>query len=328
MTNTAGRRPHLAQVLSAQYAGRHCRASLSVGSCADRRFLQALQQPHGLHLHGQDHHLWRDGKVFHAGRRLAAIARAGKGRPGGADDAQCAPDAGGDGRVCCARATAVVNVNALYTPARNLNTSSRIRAPRRSSSSRISPVTLEQVIARTDVKHVCVATMGDMLGLKGHIVNFVVRKVKKKVPAWSLPGHVSFKAALTGRRRQVAEPADTKPDDGGVPAIYRRHHRRFQGRDAFRIPTCCRMRRRTTSGSRRPSTTAPGPDVLVYGLRAAALSHLRAHSERADGHAARALTTSSSPTPRGAFRASSRSSRRSSSTSSPASHAVNALLEQ
>jgi long-chain acyl-CoA synthetase len=56
------------------------------------------------------------------------------------------------------------------------------------------------VISRTDVKHVCVATMGDLMGLKGHLVNFVVRKVKKMVPDWSLPGHVSFKAALAAGR--------------------------------------------------------------------------------------------------------------------------------
>jgi long-chain acyl-CoA synthetase len=38
--------------------------------------------------------------------------------------------------------------------------------------------------------------MGDLLGLKGLLVNLVVRKVKKMVPAWSLPGHVPFNAAL------------------------------------------------------------------------------------------------------------------------------------
>ena len=56
------------------------------------------------------------------------------------------------------------------------------------------------MIAKTPVKHVVVATMGDMLALKGLIVNFVVRRVKKLVPAWSLPGHVAFNAALQGRR--------------------------------------------------------------------------------------------------------------------------------
>jgi long-chain acyl-CoA synthetase len=56
--------------------------------------------------------------------------------------------------------------------------------------------TLEAVIANTDVKHVIVTAMGDMLGLKGHVVNFVVRRVKKMVPAYRLPGAVSFKSML------------------------------------------------------------------------------------------------------------------------------------
>jgi long-chain acyl-CoA synthetase len=38
------------------------------------------------------------------------------------------------------------------------------------------------------VKHVIVATLGDLLGLKGAIVNLVVRHVKKMVPAYALPG--------------------------------------------------------------------------------------------------------------------------------------------
>ncbi len=43
--------------------------------------------------------------------------------------------------------------------------------------------------------------MGDMLGLKGVIVNLVVRRVKKMVPAWSLPGHVKFHRRAEGRRQ-------------------------------------------------------------------------------------------------------------------------------
>jgi long-chain acyl-CoA synthetase len=55
--------------------------------------------------------------------------------------------------------------------------------------------TLQSCIAKTPVKHVIVAAMGDMLGVKGMLVNFVVRKVKKMVPAWNLPAH-QFPAAL------------------------------------------------------------------------------------------------------------------------------------
>jgi long-chain acyl-CoA synthetase len=55
---------------------------------------------------------------------------------------------------------------------------------------------LEQVRARTPVKHVVVTSLGEMLGLKGLIVNLVVRKVKKMVPAYNLPGALSFKQVL------------------------------------------------------------------------------------------------------------------------------------
>ena len=67
--------------------------------------------------------------------------------------------------------------------------------------------------ARTDLKHTVVATMGDLLGLKGLIVNIVVRKVKKLVPAWSLPGHVSFKAVLAKGGGQTLKAVDVKPAD-------------------------------------------------------------------------------------------------------------------
>jgi long-chain acyl-CoA synthetase len=56
--------------------------------------------------------------------------------------------------------------------------------------------TLEHAIGQTEVKKVIVATMGDLLGFKGTLVNFVVRKVKKLVPAFDLPGAVAFNDAL------------------------------------------------------------------------------------------------------------------------------------
>src|SRR3984957_20135403 len=48
--------------------------------------------------------------------------------------------------------------------------------------------TVQQVLGKTSLKHVIVGSMGDMLGLKGVIVNLVVRRVKKMVPAYSIPG--------------------------------------------------------------------------------------------------------------------------------------------
>ena len=74
--------------------------------------------------------------------------------------------------------------------------------------------TLEKVIANTRVKHVIVASMGDMLGFpKGAIVNLVVRRVKKMVPAYSLPAAIQFKAALSAGKGKPLNARAAVPDD-------------------------------------------------------------------------------------------------------------------
>ena len=55
--------------------------------------------------------------------------------------------------------------------------------------------------------------MGDMLGIKGMLVNFVVRRVKKMVPDWSLPGHVKFNDALKIGAGKTFKPAKVGGDD-------------------------------------------------------------------------------------------------------------------
>ena len=89
----------------------------------------------------------------------------------------------------------VVNVNPLYTP-RELEHQLKDSGAQAIIILENFATTLQAVVAKTEVKHVVVASMGEMLGLKGLLVNLVVRKVKKLVPAWSLPGHVKFMTAL------------------------------------------------------------------------------------------------------------------------------------
>ncbi|WP_027165990.1 long-chain fatty acid--CoA ligase [Mesorhizobium sp. WSM3224] len=107
----------------------------------------------------------------------------------------------------------VVNVNPLYTP-RELEHQLKDSGAQAIVILENFAGTLQAVIARTQVKHVIVAAMGDMLGgLKGAIVNLVVRRVKKMVPAWSLPGHVKFNAVLkTGATIAFKPPAVTGDD--------------------------------------------------------------------------------------------------------------------
>ncbi len=99
---------------------------------------------------------------------------------------------------------AVVNVNPLYTP-RELEHQLKDSGAEAIVVLENFATTVQAVVANTAVKTVIVASMGDMLGLKGHIVNFVVRHVKKMVPAFSLANHITFKDALAaGRSRSLA----------------------------------------------------------------------------------------------------------------------------
>ncbi|PBC09962.1 long-chain fatty acid--CoA ligase [Mesorhizobium sp. WSM3859] len=107
----------------------------------------------------------------------------------------------------------VVNINPLYTP-RELEHQLKDSGAQAIVILENFAGTLQAVIARTPVKHVIVASMGDMLGgLKGAIVNFVVRRVKKMVPAWSLPGHVKFNAVLKTGATIAFKPPTVSGDD-------------------------------------------------------------------------------------------------------------------
>lgn len=77
--------------------------------------------------------------------------------------------------------------------------------------------TLQKAIAGTPVKHVVVASVGDLMGfLKGMVINFVLRNVRKQIPAWSLPGHFRFNTVIAaGRSMRLARP-DLGPQDVAV----------------------------------------------------------------------------------------------------------------
>ncbi|MXN50375.1 long-chain-fatty-acid--CoA ligase [Shinella sp. AETb1-6] len=106
----------------------------------------------------------------------------------------------------------VVNVNPLYTP-RELEHQLKDSGAKALFVLENFAGTVAQVVSRTAVRHVVVTTMGDMLGLKGLIVNLVVRKIKKLVPAWSLPGHIPFKQVMAEGAHATLKPADISPGD-------------------------------------------------------------------------------------------------------------------
>ena len=107
----------------------------------------------------------------------------------------------------------VANVNPLYTP-RELE-----HQLTDSGSEAIIVLenfahTVQKVMGKTPLRHVVVASMGEMLGgVKGMLVNFVVRNVKKMVPEFSLPNMVTFKEALAQGERMSFTPAELKAGD-------------------------------------------------------------------------------------------------------------------
>ncbi len=90
----------------------------------------------------------------------------------------------------------LVNVNPLYTPHELEHQLNDSEAKALFIVENFAH-TFEKVKNKGQVKHIIVASIGDMMGLKGFLVNFVVRHVKKMVPSWNIPNAVSFKDALT-----------------------------------------------------------------------------------------------------------------------------------
>ncbi|CAN5670300.1 long-chain fatty acid--CoA ligase [soil metagenome] len=110
----------------------------------------------------------------------------------------------------------LVNVNPLYT-ARELEHQLQDCGAKTIVIMENFASTLQHCIASTPIKHVVLASMGDRLGfLKGALVNYVVRNVKKLVPAYALPGAVRFNAAVGQGASGTLRPVDVGADDVAV----------------------------------------------------------------------------------------------------------------
>jgi long-chain acyl-CoA synthetase len=106
----------------------------------------------------------------------------------------------------------VVNVNPLYTPR-------ELEHQLKDSGAEVIVIlenfakTLEEVLPRVPVKHVVLAALGDRLGFKGLIVNFVVRKVKRMVPDFNLPTAIRFNDMLAEASGKQLKKVEVNQDD-------------------------------------------------------------------------------------------------------------------
>ena len=107
----------------------------------------------------------------------------------------------------------IVNTNPLYTPREMLHQFNDSGAKAIVIAENFA-ANLEKILDQTQIKTIILASIGEMLGFpKGTIVNFVVRTIKKMVPAYKLPNTVTFTQALTGGRGFSLPKFDGKADD-------------------------------------------------------------------------------------------------------------------
>ena len=107
----------------------------------------------------------------------------------------------------------VVNVNPLYKP-RELEFQLADAGAEAIIVLENFASVLQQALQNLQIKHVVIASLGDMLGaVKGRIVNAVVRHIKKMVPAYSIPGALKFNDAVAAGRKTTLVKSPTEPDD-------------------------------------------------------------------------------------------------------------------
>ncbi len=100
----------------------------------------------------------------------------------------------------------VVNVNPLYTP-RELEHQLKDSGAQTIVILENFAHVLSAVLPQVQIKHIVLTSLGEMLGIKGKIIDFVIKHVKKLVPVWHLPHYTTFHAALdVGKKMGFSKP--------------------------------------------------------------------------------------------------------------------------
>ncbi|MFC4526628.1 long-chain-fatty-acid--CoA ligase [Dyella halodurans] len=106
----------------------------------------------------------------------------------------------------------VVNTNPMYT-ARELKHQLEDSGAKAIVVLDNFAATLQQVVAETEVKHIVTTGIGDLLGVKGVMINFALKHIKKMVPPFELPHAVRFDDALARGASHALAPVELGHDD-------------------------------------------------------------------------------------------------------------------
>ncbi len=223
----------MAEELPSRRAGRGGHYAISLDRRPARRSFCQISRPSRLCLHGRQADLWRNRRSLQGLRGVAAEPRLKARRPRRTHDAERAAISSRHGGSLARAGIIVVNVNPLYT-ARELSHQLRVSGAKAIVILENFAATLEKAVADSAIERIVVTGLGDLMGFpKGAVTNFVVRRIKKMVPAYNLPQAVRFNAAVSaGRTPPVFAPPPIGPKDVAVLQYTERHDRHRQGRDA------------------------------------------------------------------------------------------------
>lgn len=106
----------------------------------------------------------------------------------------------------------IVNVNPLYTP-RELEKQLNDAQATALIVLENFAFKIEEVAPHINLTKIIIASLGDMHGLKGYLINYTVRKIKKMVPDWNLPGHIKFSQIMRHYAGKQPEPVAVSASD-------------------------------------------------------------------------------------------------------------------
>lgn len=139
---------------------------------------------------------------------------------------------------------------------------------------------LEEVITDTNIKHVIVTEIGDQLPLvKRHLINFVIKKVKKMVPDYSLQHHTWSHALSHGAQKTYIQPKMSQDDiaflqyTGGTTGVSKGAVLTHKNIIANVLQICAWMQPKLTSGEEIAIT--PLPMYHIFSLTVCSLALMR-----------------------------------------------------
>ncbi|MCL4159959.1 UNVERIFIED_CONTAM: hypothetical protein GTU68_025180 [Idotea baltica] len=179
----------------------------------------------------------------------------------------------------------VVNTNPLYTP-REMEHQFKLSGVKAILVAENFAHNLQKVLPNTDIKTIIITKIGEMLGfMKGPMVNFAVKYIKRMVPKYDIPNTVTFSAALSDGKKFTLKKINHHPDDvilhqytGGTTGLSKGAMLTNRNiiANVLQIRSC--MERTLTEGEETALCPLPMYHIFAFTVNCCAMISFGAHS--------------------------------------------------